>query len=320
MNIETTRDFLEKFEKLLNTRNPQLSGIPARVIGYGEISTVLEIGGLDSRFAYKRMPLFRSEDEINRYTKAFENYSRILRESVGLLLPDYSYTKISIEGHPIVFYIAQEMMPAESIGNRAIHFLDKQDCIRLIRCTLRELAKVWRFNAKSEEVEVGIDGQISNWAIMGYNSPPLPEKFDLAYLDTSTPLFRIHGIEQLQAELFLRPAPSFLAWILKRLFLEDVVNRYYDFHLVACDLVANFKKEQKEELIPDLVEETNRFFLEEVPELEIRPISEKEVRSYYRLDAMIWRLYLSLRKLDRFIRTKMLGKDYPYILPGKIKR
>ena len=40
--------------------------------------------------------------------------------------------------------------------------------------------------------------------------------------------YRIEGAEQLNAELFLRSAPSFLAWILRLLFLEDVVDRYYD--------------------------------------------------------------------------------------------
>ena len=50
------------------------------------------------------------------------------------------------------------------------------------------------------------------------------------------------------------------------------------------------------------------------------PITEKEVRSYYREDALIWILYLNMRKVDRFLRTRILRKGYPYILPGKIKR
>ena len=52
------------------------------------------------------------------------------------------------------------------------------------------------------------------------------------------------GVEQLDPELFLRSAPSFLVWLLRLLFLKDVVDRYYDFHLVAVDLIANFYKEQ----------------------------------------------------------------------------
>jgi hypothetical protein len=52
----------------------------------------------------------------------------------------------------------------------------------------------------------------------------------------------------------------------------------------------------------------------------VQPITEQEVRSYYREDAFIWRFYLSARKVDRFLRTGLLRQEYPYILPGKIQR
>jgi hypothetical protein len=54
--------------------------------------------------------------------------------------------------------------------------------------------------------------------------------------------------------------------------------------------------------------------------LDVEPIGESEVRSYYREDALIWRLYLGMRRVDRTLRTRILGKEYPYILPGKITR
>jgi hypothetical protein len=139
-------------------------------------------------------------------------------------------------------------------------------------------------------------------------------------VDTSTPLFRVQGVEQLDTELFLRSAPSFLVWILRRLFLQDVVNRYYDFHLVAVDLAANFYKEQRPELIPDVIATVNDFFSGEAADLGIPPLDEKEVSSYYKGDALIWSLYLSMRKVDRFIRRNVLRRQYPYILPEKVQR
>ena len=66
--------------------------------------------------------------------------------------------------------------------------------------------------------------------------------------------------------------------------------------------------------------ETNEFFDREAPELGVEPLSAKEVKSYYREDALIWKLYLSMRKTDRFLKTRLSRKGYPYILPGKIKR
>jgi len=198
----------------------------------------------------------------------------------------------------------------------------RQDTVRLVRQILRELAKLWRFNAGKGNLELGIDGQISNWSVQGFDPSTrrLPDDIDLIYFDTSTPFLRIAGVEQLDPELFLRSAPSFLVWIMRLLFLEDVMTRYYDFHLVATDLVAQFYKEQLPEYIPELVEMTNDFFANEAADLGVEPISEKEVRSYYREDAIIWRAYLGARRIDRFLQTRLLRRDYPYILPGKIKR
>ena len=130
---------------------------------------------------------------------------------------------------------------------------------------------------------------------------------------------RKNGEEQLNPELFLRSAPSFLVWIIRLLFLEDVMTRYYDFRLVAIDLIVNFYKEQMADLIPDLIETVNGFFITEMKEGNFKPITVKEVKAYYREDAWIWRIYLAFRKVDRVLH-KMLRKDYPYVLPGKIKR
>jgi len=151
-------------------------------------------------------------------------------------------------------------------------------------------------------------------------NPEVNDGSILTYLDTSTPLFRIDGEEQMDPELFLRSAPSFLVWILRLLFMQDVVDRYYDLRQVVVDLVANFYKEQRPELIPDLVDVANSFFAGEAADLDLAPISEKEVRAYYREDALIWTLYLSMRRLDRWLHTTLLRREYPYILPGKTKR
>jgi len=130
----------------------------------------------------------------------------------------------------------------------------------------------------------------------------------------------VNGVEQLDTELFLRSAPSFLVWILRLLFLKDVVNRYYDFHRVAVDLVANLYKEHRADLIPDAIHVVNDFFASEARDLNIAPLTEKEVRDYYQEDAQIWSLYFTMRKMDRFLRTRVLRGEYPYILPEKIVR
>ncbi|MBU1879259.1 MAG: hypothetical protein KJ734_09950, partial [Chloroflexi bacterium] len=215
-----------------------------------------------------------------------------------------------------------QQLPSESVGHRAMHVLPHEQVLVLVRRILGELRQVWAFNQRQDRVQIGIDGQISNWAIAGFDPghPHVDEQTRLLYVDTSTPLFRVQGVEQLDPELFLRSAPSFLAWVLRRFFLADVVNRYYDLHRVAVDLIANFYKEQRPEFIPDLVRTVNEFFTTEAAALDVEPVSEQEVRSYYREDAFIWSFYLTARRIDRFLRTRLMRREYPYILPGQIKR
>lgn len=314
---------LEEFERGLDPRYPERSRIPARVLGYGEISTVFEIRAEGAEgYAFKRLPIFKDRGEIEPYLAIYREYNRVLSDEVGLSLPAYGHAEfVSSSGRP-VFFIVQEQLPADSIANQAIHLLPDGEVLLLVRLILRELKKVWDFNLASEGLEVAIDGQISNWSIVGFDAgaPHVGEDTRFLYMDTSTPLFRVRGAEQLDPELFLRSAPSFLVWMIRLFFLEDVMTRYYDFRLVAMDLIANFYKEQRAELIPALVETANSFFSEEAPEHGVATITRKDIASYYREDALIWTLYLSLRKFDRFLHTRLLRREYPYILPGKIKR
>jgi hypothetical protein len=320
---------LEEFERGLDPRWPEQSEIPTRVLGCGEISTVFAIErgwhpqakGLEE-LAFKRLPLFHNVAEVEAYQIAYEEYNRLLREEIGLRLPAFSYVCFANQAGRPIFYIIQQQLPPSSIGNQALHLLPREMVWILVRRVLQELRRVWEFNRRQDRLQVAIDGQISNWSIEGFDpqSPRMDQATVLTYLDTSTPLYRVEGVEQLDAELFLRSAPSFLAWILRLFFMEDVVNRYYDFHRVAVDLVANFYKEQRPDLIPGVVAVVNDFFANEAAELDIEPVTEQEIRSYYREDATIWWLYLSMRRLDRLIRTRVLRQEYPYILPGKIKR
>ena len=188
---------------------------------------------------------------------------------------------------------------------------------------LRELNKVWRFNEENQpEIAVAIDGQISNWALENFD----PENFgidedaSLLYFDTSTPLIRENGVEMLDAELFLKPTPPVARWLLKKFYLQDILDRYYDLRRVVVDLIANFFKEGRSDLIPRLVELANNFFSAEAVAPDIVPMDYEEVRKYYKEDASIWSLYLNMRKIHRFIRTKILRKYYDFVLPAEIKR
>ena len=316
-------ELLQEFENGLDPLNPQASRIPCHVLGYGEISTVFEIQAEDlHELAFKRMCCFETLDELKPYVETYLVYNQVLENQVELHLPPYGYAMFVSESGRPVFYIIQERLLPASIGNNVLQFLSPQEIISLFRLVLLELHKVWAFNRSHAECQVGIDGQISNWAIQDFDPqhPGLSQGATLLYLDTSTPIMRLDGVEQLNGELFLRSAPPYLAWILRLLFLQEVVTRYYDARKVTIDLIANFYKEQHPELVPQLVAEANAYIRAEGADLSLAEISEKEVSDYYRQDELIWRLYLGMRRFDRFVRRKMLHLDYPYILPGQIQR
>jgi hypothetical protein len=159
-------------------------------------------------------------------------------------------------------------------------------------------------------LELALDGQLSNWVWLEEGT-----NFQLYYIDTSTPLYRKDGQEQLDPELFLQSAPSFLRWLIRLLFLKDVMNRYYQPRQVYIDLAANLYKEQRPDLVPLTLDIINLHLPND-----LEPLTAREIEKYYKEDKLIWTLFLAFRRADRFLKTKLFRKRYEFILPGKIKR
>ncbi len=320
MKINT--DLIVKLEETIDTIHPERGEIPIKILGFGEISLVFELVDDPEKVAYKRLPIFDNEKQVKRHINAYNEYNRILKEDIGLNVPDYGALWLKGPTGGIVLYCAQEKIPPESIGNRIIHELNNNDVKKLVLLVMRELKKVWAFNKDNVNINVGLDGQISNFSLLGYDpsNPKISENAKLLYVDTSTPMYRINEVEAMEAILFLKSAPSFIRWLLKALFLQEVMDRYYDWRLVTIDLIANFFKEQKPEIIPGLLKVVNKFFADEANEFNIEPITFEEVYSYYKNDKMIWVVFQAFRKFDRFLKTKLFRKKYDFYLPEKIER
>lgn len=320
MKINT--DLIVKLEETIDTIHPERGEIPIKILGFGEISLVFELVDDPEKVAYKRLPIFDNEKQVKRHINAYNEYNRILKEDIGFNIPDYGALWLKGPTGGIVLYCAQEKIPPESIGNRIIHELNNNDVKKLVLLVMRELKKVWAFNKDNVNINVGLDGQISNFSLLGYDpsNPKISENAKLLYVDTSTPMYRINEVEAMEAILFLKSAPSFIRWLLKALFLQEVMDRYYDWRLVTIDLIANFFKEQKPEIIPGLLKVVNKFFADEANEFNIEPITFEEVHSYYKNDKMIWVVFQAFRKFDRFLKTKLFRKKYDFYLPEKIER
>jgi len=320
MNVNI--DLLKEFEKTLETIHPEKGKIPIKILGFGEISLVFEILDDPEHLAYKRIPIFDNEKQVKRHLWAYNEYCKILSEDIGLNLPEHKALWFKDHKGQIQFYCIQKKIDPQGVGNKVIHNLSDDEIENLIVLTMRELKKVWTFNKKNKIYDVGLDGQISNFVVIDYDhqNPRINDTSKLLYLDTSTPLFRKNNIEAMEAELFLKSAPSFLRFLLKALFVQEVVDRYYDWRLVTIDLIANFFKEQKPEIIPRLLRRINRFFKEEASNFEIEPITFEEVYKYYKSDKLIWVVFQNARRFDRYLKTKLLKKGYDFYLPKKIKR
>ncbi len=301
--MKTDKKLVELFEQELDPQHLEASKIKAKLIGFGEISTIFELVATPG-VVFKRMPMFSNVAQANDYLEKYTKYCSLLTKA-GVNLPEDS--AIAVEKSPdlTVLYFAQQKFDPNSIGNKVVDFLTENEIRQLAEKIFSTIYGVWDFNQQNKEVQLAIDSQLSNWVFDRQSGT-------LFYLDTTTPLFKINGQEQLDPELLLTSAPSFGRAIIRKFFLQDVMDRYYDEKSVNVDLIANLNKEQKPALIPLFIEMANRFSNQK--------ITEKEIADYYREDKFIWQLFLGLRRMDRWLHRHVYRKEYQFILPGKIKR
>ena len=152
--------------------------------------------------------------------------------------------------------------------------------------------------------QVGIDGQLSNWAVDGD---------EVAMLDVTTPMLKdAAGRNRLDMELFLAAVPPPVRPLFRRYVVPSVVDKYHDPRGVTVDLIANLLKEGLESHIELFLEIANRHLSQ--------PIGAAEVRRYYDWDARVWTAWQAMRRCDRFVRLRLLGQPYPFLLPDRIER
>ena len=308
-------DILAAFEAQLDAVHPDRGPIPARVIGYGEISTVLQIGGHAGQ-VYKRLAGFRSASETRAHQDAIRTYCDALRQA-GLDVVETQSLALCNDHGEHVLYLVQPRAPDNTIGNAFCARADAPLFAKAFEAVLEHYAGIWRRNQQQPGGEIlGIDGQISNWAFL----PGEETSLRPVYFDVGLPLLRRRGVDIMNVEIGLRTLPPPLAWVVRRAFLSEVLNRYYDLRQVLLDLVGNFYKEGYPDKIPAALDTTNRFLGGKANDLGLAPLRREEADAYYRRDAFIWRVFLGFRRLDRFVKIHLLRQRYPFILPGRIRR
>jgi hypothetical protein len=122
VNLHVDREFLQHFETGLDLRRPERSAIPARVLAQGRVSTVFTLGEGPQPLAFKRLAVFRSDDDAIRYEALHRKYVRSLGERAGVrVLPSATLRVRDASGTRIVVYIIQEQAHEDCIGHQAIY-------------------------------------------------------------------------------------------------------------------------------------------------------------------------------------------------------
>jgi hypothetical protein len=265
------------------------------VLGYGEISPVLRLDAGGEAYACKRLPPLEDAARLAAYRACLEDYLATLGRLGVRVLPT-ALLDLERAGARVA-YVVQPALPAEALLPSALARASEPEAVALFGRILDAVEG-------AVGARVGLDGQVSNWAVV---------EGGLAYLDVTTPLLRDEaGAERLDTGLFLASLPWALRGLVRRFLLSEILDKYYQPRGVVLDALANLFKERLDRLLPALVEAASA---------RLAPaITLDEVRRTYVADARMWHLLQQLRSLDRAWHRRVRRRIYPFLLPGRIDR
>jgi Family of unknown function (DUF6206) len=265
------------------------------VLGFGEISLVLAWPAQGPRFACKRLPVFPTRERFAAYRATLEDYVDALRDA-GVDVIQTEMRGVPRPDGTVVGYVVQPMLPAEALAPEILRDTGAGSGHPLV-------TEVVATAARAVSPQVGLDAQLANWMIDGEA---------LRYIDVSTPMiWGDNGRSRLDIEHLGRAYPAVLRTPLRRFLAPRILDGYRDLRKVYLDLTGNLLKERLERWLPAFLEQLNRYL--------DQPLSEREVRRYYRTDARLWAALLRVRRLDRAWH-RQLRRPYPFLLPGRIER
>ncbi len=274
------------------------SGDPSTldVIGTGEISPVVRWPGPDGSYACKRLPIFDDEDRFDAFRRCFLAYVDQLEER-GTQVVDSRLEAVHRKDGRVVAYCTQPVLDARTLAPTLLQDADDESGAQLLEAIVERVAA-------TVDDRLGLDAQLSNWALDG-------DRF--TYLDVTTPLMRDErGHEQLDTDLFLAALPWALRGVVRRFLLGGILDGYFRPRGVVLDLAGNLHKERLVRWVPTLLRSANaRLDLD---------LTTEDVARYYRRDARTWEALLRLRRVDRLWQRKVRRRTYPFLIPEGIER
>jgi hypothetical protein len=272
----------------------QEAGLP--ILGYGEISLVLAWPTEAPRFACKRLPPFRHRGRFEAYRATLADYLRALADA-GLRLVETEMRAVEHPDGTVAGYVVQPLLPGEQLAPAVLRGSRPAAGHPLVEALAAAVEA-------TVSPSLGLDAQLSNWSWSGA---------ELTYFDVTTPLiWSPEGRSRLDLDLLAEAYPAILRWPLRRFVAPGILDTYRDRRKVYLDFAGNLLKERLEGWLPVFLEAINQ----RIPE----PLSEDEVRRYYRSDRRLWAALLTIRRLDRAWRRRVRRRPYPFLLPGRIER
>jgi hypothetical protein len=266
------------------------------VLGYGEISLVLRWPAVNPEFACKRLPLLPSMVRFEAYRQTLEDYLAAL-EDVGIHVARTEMRAVPRPDGTVAGYVVQPILPESALAPEVLRRGDPAAGHPLVEAVVTTAAR-------AVGPRLGLDAQLANWTW---------QQDSLTYIDVSTPMvWAADGRPRLDMALLAAAFPGILRWPLRRFVAPGILDTYRDLRKVYLDLTGNLIKQGLDGWLPAFLERVNHFVE--------RPLTDAEVRSYYRSDARLWSALLRLRKLDRAWRRRVRHRPYPFLLPGRIER
>lgn len=265
------------------------------VLGYGEITLVLGWPAEHPRVACKRLPVFDDEGRARAYGSLIDEYvGELSARGVSVLPTEWRTTPAA--GGRVAGYVLQPVLPAEGLAPRLVAE-HGTGAAELLAWIIDQIVSV-------VDPRIGLDAQLSNWAVIDG---------ELHYFDVTTPLLTdATGRTRLDLDLLTSPLPAAIRGIVRRAVAPGLIAAYHRPREVAVDLIGNLLKERLEPSVTPAIEQANARLSP--------PITRTEVDRWYRSDARTWDALLRLRRTDRWWQRRVRRRVYPFLLPGPIDR
>ena len=301
-----TREFdlaavdLAALERAVDAALAQGDDSSLHVLGYGEITTVFAWPGPDGPYACKRLPLF-TKARFAAYRPAFDDYLEALTERGVDVLSTALVHETRADGW-IVAYCIQPVLPRDSLLPEVLRRAgDRDDAEPRIRALLGALIE---HLARVVDEHVGIDAQVSNWAVADSG---------LVYLDVSTPFLRdADGHDRFDCDTYLESIPAVFRGFARRFVIPGVVQTYHSTPSIVRNLAGHLTKEGLDRWIPLALE-----LARERLGVDVTP---RAARRHYRNDIRLWGLIQRVRRIDRVWQRRIRRRPYPFLLPRPVDR